>query len=291
MLTCKSSAFLVKAVAALASCVGLPAACVLLPAAIAPAWALDGSEAPPAAADAPVIALFASPRDALRKGIKGYQSGDVKSSVEALTYAAAQGQPLAAWKLGQMYAQGDGVPHDDAKAFDYFSKIVENYDDENPDRREISVVANAFVAVGVYSLNGIATAKVAPDPQRALEVFQYAATNFSDADAQYNLARMYLDGTSVDKDPRQGTRWLALAAEKGHRAAEALLGHLLFNGQAGLPKQRAKGLMWLELARAGADEKKDKWILDLYKEVTASASDPDRQAAQVYAGEFARRRK
>ena len=46
MLTCKSSAFLVKAVAALASCVGLPAACVLLPAAIAPAWALDGSEAP-----------------------------------------------------------------------------------------------------------------------------------------------------------------------------------------------------------------------------------------------------
>ena len=149
MLTCKSSAFLVKAVAALASCVGLPAACVLLPAAIAPAWALDGSEAPPAAADAPVISLFASPRDALRKGIKGYQSGDVKSSVEALTYAAAQGQPLAAWKLGQMYAQGDGVPHDDAKAFDYFSKIVENYDDENPDRREISVVANAFVAVGV----------------------------------------------------------------------------------------------------------------------------------------------
>ena len=286
MLTCKSFAFLTRVGAALAS------PCAFIPAAITPAWALDANEAPPAAADAPVvIAPFASARDALRKGIKGYQSGDVKSSLEALTYAAAQGQPLAAWKLGQMYAQGDGVPHDDIKAFDYFSRIVENYDEENPDRREISVVANAFVAVGVYSLTGIAGGKIAPDPQRALEVFQYAATNFSDADAQYNLARMYLDGTAVEKDPRQGTRWLALAAEKGHRAAGAVLGHLLFNGQAGLPKQRAKGLMWLELARAGADEKKDKWIVDLHRDVMAQASDPDRQAAAVYAGEFARRRK
>ena len=285
MLTCNSIASLLKAGAAVAA-LGFAAT-----GALSPAMALDGSEAPPAAADAPVISLFASPRDALRKGIKGYQSGDVKTSLEALTYAAAQGQPLAAWKLGQMYAQGDGVPHDDVKAYDYFSRIVEAYDEENPDRREISVVANAFVAVGVYSLSGIAGGKIAPNPERALEVFQYAATNFSDADAQYNLARMYLDGNSVDKDPRQGTRWLALAAEKCHCAAQALLGHLRFNGQAGLPKQRAKGLMWLELARASADEKKDRWIMDLYKEVAALASDPDRQAAAVYAGEYSRKRK
>ena len=282
MLTCKGFAFLARASAASA------ALCLAVP----PAFALDGSDTPPAAADAPVvIAPFASPREALRKGIKGYQSGDVKMSLEALTYAASKGQPLAAWKLGQMYATGDGVPHDDLKAYEYFSKIVEAYDDENPDRREISVVANAFVAVGVYSLTGIANSAVQPDGERALEVFQYAATNFSDADAQYNLARMYLDGNLVEKDARQGARWLALAAEKGHRAAQALLGHQLFNGQAGLPKQRAKGLMWLNLARDGADEKKDKWILDLQKEVAALASDPDRQAAAVYAGEFARKRK
>ena len=287
MPTCKGSVYWMKAGAAVA------ALCLCAPLASGQAWALDSSEAPLSAAEAAplVIAPFASPREALRKGIKGYQSGDVKLSLEALTYAAAKGQPLAAWKLGQMYAAGDGVPHDDGKAYEYFSKIVEAYDDENPDRREISVVANAFVAVGVYSLTGIANAGLAPDAERALEVFQYAATNFSDADAQYNLARMYLDGNGVDKDARQGARWLSLAAEKGHRPAQALLGHLLFNGQAGLPKQRARGLMWLNLARDGADEKKDKWILDLQKEVAALASDPDRQAAAVYAGEFARKRK
>ena len=250
----------------------------------ASAWALDANEAA-TAADAP-IATFKSPAEALREGIAGYRAGDVKRSVDALSYAAAGGDSLAQWKLGTMYAQGDGVPRDDLKAYDYFSKIVSGYDDENPNRRQISVVANAFVAVGVYSLNGIANSAVAPNPRRALEVFQYAATNFSDADAQYNLARMYLDGLAVEKDARQGTRWLNLAAEKGHRAAQALLGHLLFNGQAGLPKQHGQGLMWLGLARDGADEKKDRWILDLYKEVMPQASDPDRQAAALYVAKY-----
>ena len=64
--------------------------------------------------------------------------------------------PLARWKLGKMYADGDGVPHDDIKAFKYFSQIVQNYDEDDSDRRDLSVVSNAFVAVGVYSLNGIA---------------------------------------------------------------------------------------------------------------------------------------
>ena len=62
-------------------------------------------------------------------------------------------------------------------------------------------------------------------------MFQYAALNFGNADAQYNLARLYLDGAdAVAKDTRQAIRWLALAADKGHLPAEALLGHLLFTG-------------------------------------------------------------
>ena len=275
MRTCKSLAF-----------AGIVGAAAFGPLALgwSSALALDANE-PATAADAPIV-TFKSPADALRAGLEGYRAGDVKGSIAALGYAAAGGDSLAQWKLGTMYAKGDGVPRDDVKAYDYFSRIVSGYDDENPNRRQISVVANAFVAVGVYSLNGIANSSIAPDPRRALEVFQYAATNFSDADAQYNLARMYLDGAAVEKDSRQGIRWLNLAAEKGHRAAQALLGHLLFNGQAGLPKQHGQGLMWLGLAREGADEKKDRWILDLYKEVAPQASDPDRQAAAMYVAKY-----
>ena len=114
-------------------------------------------------------------------------------------------------------------------------------------------------------------------------MFQFAATNFGNADAQYNLARMHLDGAGVDKDSREAVRWLFLAAGKGHLQAEALLGQTLFAGREGVRPQRARGLMWLTLAREAAiDSKKDKWIIDLYDKAVAMAKDEDRQDALAY---------
>lgn len=256
------------------------------------AVAFDGSD--DVSPEKPALSLFKNPSQALRQGMDGYRLGNFKRSVEAFEYAAANGNPLARWKLGRMYAAGDGVPQDDDKAFRYFSEIVQNYDEEDGDRKDVSVVSNAFVAVGVYSLNGIPKAELKPDPERALEMFQYAALNFGNADAQYNLARLYLDGAegTVAKDPRQAARWLALAADKGHLQAQALLGHMVFNGFDGLPAQRAKGLMWLTMARdaaIGGKDPKDAWIVDLYEKAAAVASDNDRQVASLYADEHHKR--
>ncbi len=220
---------------------------------------------------------------ALRQGVAGYRTGDMKSSVEAFKYAAANGNPLARWKLGRMYADGDGVPQDDYKAFEYFNQIVQNYDEDSANLHDISIVSNAFVALGIYDLNGIANTDVKPDPDRAMEMFKYAALNFGSADAQYNLARLYLDGTpTTQKDVRQAARWMALAADKNHKEAQALLGHLLFNGFEGVAHQRARGLMWLTLARDAATDPKDAWIVDLYNQAMAQASDADRQVAILY---------
>jgi TPR repeat protein len=243
----------------------------------------DNSKAP--------LQMFKNPQAALRAGLEGVRSGDSHSAVEALKYAAAGGESLAQWKLGKMYADGDGVPHDDVKAYEYFSQIVQSYDEDNPNRRAQAVISSAFVAVGVYSLNGIANTKIQPDPERALEMFQYAATNFGDANAQYNLARMYLDGAGVKKDGRQAARWLNLAADKGHCQAQALLGHILFAGHDGVQRQRARGLMWLTMARkALVDPKKDQWIVDLYDKAVATANDGDRQVAQIYLDDYLKKR-
>ena len=121
---------------------------------------------------------FQTPKAALQAGIEGFRAGDASSAIEALTYAASGGEPLAQWKLARIYANGDGVPQDDLKSYDYFSQIVASYDDDNPDRRrDRGIVSSAIVALGVYNLNGINN-KVRPDPQRALRMFQYAATAF-----------------------------------------------------------------------------------------------------------------
>lgn len=245
---------------------------------VAPAPALDASETR-SSVTAP-LPIFKDPQAALRVGLESYHAGNTKKSLEALRYAADGGESLAQWKLGRMYADGDGVARDDAKAYAYFSKLVEHFSDDEPGPRERVMAAGAFVAVGVYYLEGIASAKIAPDAGRALDLFRYAATYFGNADAQYNLARMYLDGTGVAKNVRQGVNWLDLAARKGHAPAQALLGHLMFNGEAGAPPQRARGLMYLTLAReAAGDRTSDQWIVELHSQAVARAGEADRRAA------------
>jgi len=228
------------------------------------------------------VQTFTSVEQAFQAGVQDLMAGDAQSSVQALTYAADGGQPLAQWKLGRMYARGEGVPRDDVKAYAYFERLVESYNEDDPDRPDIAAISNAFVAVGVYCLNGIPNSEIKPDPERALEMFQFAATNFGDSDAQYNLARMYIDGAAgLGRNNMRAAQWLALAADKGHHPAQALLGHLLFVGE-GVPKQRARGLMWLALAKTAAQGPKDEWVRDLYAKDWAAASDDDREVATAY---------
>lgn len=224
---------------------------------------------------------YRSAKDALRAGVREYNAGDKEGAARALEYAADQGHALALWKLGRMYAEGDGVPHDDLKAFEFFSRIADTGTDDGPDAQTSAVTASAFTALGSYFLDGIKGTYVRPNPERAYDMFNYAASYFGDPNAQYNLARLYLDGTGVDADARQAARWFNLAAEKGHHPAQALLGDLLMTGMGGVPVQRARGLMWLSLARAGVEDRKDAWIAALYEKNWAAASEEDRAEAQA----------
>jgi len=251
-----------------------------------PALALDSSTPTAPAKISPKG--FTSAEQALRAGIDDLKSGDAASSVEALTYAAEGGEPIARWKLGEMYAEGIGVPRDDVKAYQYFNKLVEDYDEDAPDERNRGAISNAFVAVGVYCLTGVANSNVRADPERARELFLYAATTFGDPDAQYNLSHMYIVGAGgLARDNIVAVRWLMLASSKGHRPSQALLGHMLFVGD-GLPPQRARGLMWLTIAKNGAEGSKDDWIRDLYQRDFAAAGEDDRRAAAAMLDERAK---
>jgi TPR repeat protein len=214
--------------------------------------------------------------DAFRSGAQALKQGDKEKAVTALEYAAAQGHVMALWKLGRMYADGDGVPRADIKAFRYFRKYADARADVSPETPEAYYVANAFVALGGYYLHGISDA-LKPDPHHAREIYAYAASYFSDADAQYNLAKLYLNGTGAPKDIRQGVRWLVLAANKGQYQAQALLGRILFKGEQ-VPRQPARGLMWLTLASDGASSQ-ETWINELHDNAFKEASDEERARA------------
>ena len=51
-----------------------------------------------------------------------------------------------------------------------------------------------------------------------------AAARAGDADAQYELARMYFDGIDVPQDAAKGIKWTAEAAENGNPYAQLTLG-------------------------------------------------------------------
>ena len=74
------------------------------------------------------------------------------------------GHALAQWKLGRMYADGDGVQQDELRAFEYFSNIANSHAADSPDTQQARFVANAFVALGGYYLDGIPNSQIGPDP-------------------------------------------------------------------------------------------------------------------------------
>jgi TPR repeat protein len=234
-------------------------------------FAFDGA---PVAADAAIPVVSAQPgvAAALKKAIP-----PPATSLTSLQYAAEGGHPVAQWKLGRMYADGDGVTQDDLRAFEYFSRIANAHAEDSPSAPQATIVANAFVALGRYYLSGIPNSKIKSDPERAREMFSYAASYFGNADAQYDLARLYLKGAGSRDDFRYGARWLGLAAQKGQHQAQALLGQMLFNGEQ-LPRQAARGLMWLTLARDSAAQD-ETWIKESYNKAIARASDNDRAMA------------
>ena len=250
------------------------------------ARALDASQ--PVASSAPVLpGSFRNVSEAFRFGMNEYNNGDKGSAVKALEYAATHGHAMAEWKLGRMYAEGDGVTANKLKAFAHFSKICNDYADEAPDSPNARFVSNAFVSLGTLYLEGVPNTAITPNPQRAREVFAYAATWFGDPDAQYSLGRLTLEGVGGVQDARQALRWFNLSAEKGHVQSQAMLGSMLFSGEGGM-LQRARGLMWLQIARNAAKPENDNWIITLHDDAFNVAADTDRLAALSYIEQYKR---
>ena len=99
-----------------------------------------------------------------------------------------------------------------------------------------------------------------------------------------SLPAIYLDGHGAPHDPRMAARWFRLAAQKGQCRAQAMLGAMLFAGDH-VPRQAARGLMWLTLAKDSAKDspvEDQAWINRLYASALKQANEDERALAGVY---------
>ena len=183
---------------------------------------------------------YPSATEAYRQGVKALKAGRPATAVPALEYAAQRGVLGAQVKLARAYASGRDVPKDDAKAFAYFEQIADSQADISPSSPIAKYAAEAFVALGQYYFDGIPTKPLAANPPYAAGLFRHAASYFGDAEAQYRLARLYMNGTGVEKNVGLAVNWLAIAAKKQHAASQATLGEILWRGQEVRGEARAR---------------------------------------------------
>ncbi len=226
-----------------------------------------------------------TPFEAFRSGTQALRQGRTDQAVLELEYAAEQGVPGALWKLGRMYADGDGVPMNEARAYEYFRRLTTLFASDSSDSSNSGYLAKAFVALGRYHHNGI-PGTLGPDTNVAREMFRYAATYYADPEAQYLLGKLYL--AEKPKDPVQAARWFRLAANKGEHRAQALLGSMLFRGEE-VSRQPALGLFWLIVAKDGASPE-ETWITEMYASALAQANESERALAHKYLEDWLKRR-
>src|SRR3954454_22435255 len=93
------------------------------------ALAFDGAPSASEPAIPVVSAQTGSAAAALKKVVPPTTA---ETSLTSLQYAAEGGHPVAQWKLGRMYANGDRVTQDELHAFEYLSCIANAYADNIP---------------------------------------------------------------------------------------------------------------------------------------------------------------
>ena len=182
------------------------------------------------------IAFLLSPTALLaadvQKGLEAYNVGDYEKSYAECMGPAQDGDPVAQFCIGRLYANGFGVMMDDAEALKWYGLAANQGH------------AEAQFNLGVMHANGWG---VPMNDAEAAKYYRLAAES-GFVQAMTSLAYVTYRGIGVEEDLVEGYMWYYLAAELGEFSAIADRDDL---GDKLSPDQRAqaeqKASEWLEI--------------------------------------------
>ncbi len=93
------------------------------------------------------------------------------------------------------------------------------------------------------------------------------------ANAQYNLGFMYINGLGIPQDYAEAAKWFRKAAEQGYAGAQYNLGLMYGNGE-GVPQDYAKAHMWFNLAASSFPPGADRDKAVKYRDIAAERMTP-----------------
>lgn len=153
-----------------------------------------------------IVCLTAPAWADFKKGMDAYQRGDFATALGEWQPLAEQGQAIAQYQLGLLYANGKGVEKDDAKARKWYEKSA------------IQGHTEAQVNFGILLLYARGGQQ---DYKMAMYYLRLSANKGHDL-AQRKLGQMYEHGDGVQQDYVKAYMWYSLGAAKGEEAGARL---------------------------------------------------------------------
>lgn len=156
----------------------------------------------------PAAPVIAAP---LEDALKALEAGSNPKAVETLTKLANDGNPLAQFRLGDLYYHGHSVVEDENMAIYWWKKSAAGGN------------AEAMYQIGHAYLFGSTAAKSVADPDREAAIWYFQAASAGHAEAAYTLGLLFLAGKGVVEDRNEAIRWFRSASSKGHAEARKAL--------------------------------------------------------------------
>ncbi|HKR19510.1 MAG TPA: tetratricopeptide repeat protein [Stellaceae bacterium] len=154
-----------------------------------------------------------------------------------LEQRAKTGDAVAEYRLGVLYALGQGVKQDYAHAAQLFKSAANGG------------VAEAQYNVAVMYSEGMGVQR---DPAQAVTWYEKAAEQ-GNANAAFNLGVAYSNGAGVQQNIQEAARWFRRAASAGVINAQFNLGLLYERGE-GVPQSLVEAYAWYAAAAVRGDQ-------------------------------------
>lgn len=175
-------------------------------------------------------------QDATAKGDKAEAPSDPQQLAPWLEARAETGDAISQYRLGVLYALGEGVTQDYQRAAALFKTAAEKG------------VTEAEYNVAVMYAEGLGIGR---DPKQAIFWYRKAAAQGS-ASAAFNLGVAYSNGIGIERNMDQAAQWFRRAAESGVVNAQFNIGLLYERGEGVSPSQ-IEAYAWYATAAAHGD--------------------------------------
>ena len=150
------------------------------------------------------LAVSAGVRAEFQDAVDAYNSGNYMYAFDEFRALALGGDAAAQYRLGLMYAKGQGIPQDYSQAASWYLKAAAQDDT----RAQFAIAEMYSQGQGV------------PQDDKVAAKWYVEAADHGYPKAQYAVGLMYAKGAGITQDLIQAYKWLSLAGDVATRNKE-----------------------------------------------------------------------